>query len=70
MYIPLWLIAVVLVVVVAYILRRKIVRWFQLKYFCYQIEAASKRGDAGAIARWGMKAEAIGWNWEAQKWND
>ena len=70
MYIPPWLIAAVLVLVVFFFLRGKVVRWFKLKYYSYQIEAASKRGDKGAVVRWGMKAEDIGWNWEAQKWND
>ena len=70
MYIPSWLIAVVLILVAVYFLRGKVVRWFKLRYFCYQIEAASKRGDLGGVAKWGMKAEEIGWNWEAKKWND
>jgi len=70
MFIPQWFLVVVLVLVGVYFSRKKITRWFKLKYFCYQIEAASKRGDTGAVAKWGMKAEDIGWNWDAQKWNE
>jgi hypothetical protein len=71
MYIPTWLIVVILGAVVGHFLfSKKVIRWFKLWYYCWQIQAASKRGDAGAAVRWGFKAEEIGWNWDAKKWND
>ena len=55
------------VLVGVYLLRKKFTRWIKLQYFCYQIEAASKRGDKGAVVNWGLKVEDIGWNWDPQK---
>jgi hypothetical protein len=71
MFIPMWLlVAVIAVVGIRFFPWKKITRSFKLYYYCWKMDEASKRGDAGAVVRWSFKAEDIGWNWEARKWND